>query len=72
MGPEITFHGHRITPQSIKPDTNKIKAVLEMNAATDVTEIKRFCRLVQYMAKFVPDLSETLEPLRNLTRKNTP
>jgi len=72
MGPEITFHGHRITPQGIKPDDAKIQAVLEMNAPTDVTEIKRFCGLVQYMAKFVPNLSETLEPLRNLTRKNTP
>ncbi|KAL3892079.1 hypothetical protein ACJMK2_004316 [Sinanodonta woodiana] len=72
MGPEITFHGHRITPQGIKPDNDKIKAVLEMNAPADVTEIKRFCGLVQYMAKFVPNLSETFEPLRNLTRKNTP
>ncbi|KAL3887489.1 hypothetical protein ACJMK2_027430 [Sinanodonta woodiana] len=72
MGPEITFHGHRITPQCIKPDNDKIKAVLEMNAPADVTEIKRFCGLVQYIAKFVPNLSETLEPLRNLTRKNTP
>ncbi|KAL3836806.1 hypothetical protein ACJMK2_022219 [Sinanodonta woodiana] len=72
MGPEITFLGHRIMPQGIKPDNDKIKAVLEMNAPADVAEIKRFCGLVQYMAKFVPNLSETLEPLRNLTRKNTP
>jgi hypothetical protein len=46
MGPEITFQGHRITPQGIKPHNDKIKAVLEMNAPTDVTEIKRFCGLV--------------------------
>jgi len=69
MGPEITFHGHRITLQGIKPDDAKLQAFLEMNALTDVTEIKRFGGLVQYMAKFVPNLSKTLEPLRNLTRK---
>jgi len=68
IGPEITFHGHRITLQGIEPHDAKIQAVLEMNAPTDVTEIKRFCALVQYMA-FVPNLSKTLEHLRNLTRK---
>jgi len=66
MGPEITFHGHRITLQGIKPYDAKLQAVLEMNALTDVTEIKRFCGLVQ---KFVPNPSKILEPLRNLTRK---
>ena len=35
----------------------------------DITEVKSFCGLVQYMMKFLPNLSETLEPIRNLTRE---
>ena len=57
METEITFHGHRITSQGIKPDENKIKAVLEMNTPKDITDISRFCGLVLHMATFVPMLS---------------
>jgi len=69
MGKEITFHGHKITDKGILPDDKKIEAVLKMKTPEDVSEVKRVCGLVQYMARFLPDLSETLEPLRNLTRK---
>lgn len=69
MGKEITFHGHRITDKGILPDDKKIEAVLKMKTPEDITGVKRLCGLVQYMARFLPELSDTLEPLRKLTRK---
>lgn len=41
-----------------------------MPSPTDISGVKRFCGVVQYMAKFLPSLSTTLEPLRTLTRKD--
>ncbi|XP_062614646.1 uncharacterized protein K02A2.6-like [Saccostrea cucullata] len=67
---EISFHGHKISKDGVKVDESKVKAILDMPAPTDVSGIKRLCGMVQYMSKFLPDLSKVLEPLRLLTRKD--
>lgn len=69
---EITFHWHKITSEGVKADDGKIKAIIDMPSPTDISGVKRFCGVVQYMAKFLPSLSTTLEPLRTLTRKDAP
>ena len=69
---EITFHGHRITKDGVKADEAKVEAIRDMPAPTDVAGVKRLCGMVQYMSRFLPDLAETIEPIRALTRKDTP
>ncbi|KAK3091320.1 hypothetical protein FSP39_018897 [Pinctada imbricata] len=69
---EISFYGHKITSDGIKPSTDKVKAIVNMPSPTDIAGVKRFCGMVQYMSRFLPSLSTTLEPLRILTRKNQP
>ncbi|VDI75828.1 Hypothetical predicted protein [Mytilus galloprovincialis] len=69
---EITFHGHRITREGVKVDDVKVKAIHEMPCPTDVSGVKRLCGMVQYMAKFLPDLANDLAPIRELTRKDVP
>ena len=36
----------------------------------DVHGVRRFCGMVQYLSKFVPELAETASPLRTLTHKD--
>lgn len=67
---EISFHGHVISRDGVKIDDKKVKAINDMQPPTDVSGIKRLCGMVQYMAKFLPDLSTIMEPLRELTRKD--
>jgi len=43
-----------------------------MPTPNDVSGKKRFCCMVQYLTKFMPNLATDLEPLRKLTRKNVP
>lgn len=69
---EVRFHGHRITKDGVKIDETKVKAILEMPQPTDISGVKRLCGMVQYMARFLPDLSKKLEPIRLLTCKDTP
>ncbi len=68
---EIQFHGHRFTDHGVKVDKSKVEAVLKMPHPTDIQGVKRLCGMVQYMAKFLPNLAADLEPIRALTRKDT-
>ena len=70
VGKEIIFHGHRISDKGVLPDGTKIEAILKMDSPKDISAVRRFCGLVQYMARFLPDLATTLEPIRKLTRKD--
>ena len=67
---ELTFIGHHITASGVKPDKKKVEAILNMPAPTDVQGVKRLCGMIQYLAKFIPNLAVTLEPIRHLTRKD--
>ena len=68
--PEITFMGHLLTANGISPDPAKVTAIKNMPAPTDVSAVRRLCGTVQYLARFIPNLADNLEPLRALTKKN--
>lgn len=67
---EILFHGNKISTEGVRLDNAKIKAIIEMPEPTNVSGVKTFCGIVQYMAKFMPDLASLQEPIRALTRKD--
>ena len=50
---EMPLLGHVISAEGIKPDPSKTEAI----------------RQTGYLAKFIPNYAETVEPLRRLTRK---
>ena len=68
----VTFLGHVITQDGLQPDPAKIEAIKEMPSPTDVTGVQRLNGFVNYLAKFLPGLSDVMEPIRQLTRKNVP
>ena len=67
---EIVFMGHLISSDGIKPDPEKVQALLSAPIPKDVHEIRRFCGMVQYLAKFIDGVAHTLEPLHGMTKKN--
>ena len=67
---EVPFIGHILTPQGLKPDPCKVKAIVDMPDPTDAQSLRRFLGMVNYLAKFLPRLSEETEVLRKLTEKN--
>ena len=68
----MTFLGHVITQDGLKPDPAKIPAVENMPSPTDITGIQRLNGFVNYLAKFLPGLSDVMAPIRQLTRKTVP
>ena len=69
---EVTYHGHLLTSEGIKPDPVKVSAVKEMPRPKNKTEVKRFLGMVNYLGKFCPHLSEVSEPLRSVTKEDVP
>ena len=67
---EIPYMGHLVTDKGLKPDPEKIIAVTNMPTPDSVSAVRRFCGFVNYLAKFLPNLSDVLEPLRHLTRQD--
>ena len=65
----VIFMGHKINTEGIQADDDKVKAILEMPSPTDIHGVKRFCGMIQYLARFMPDLATDLEPIRGLTRQ---
>ena len=67
---QITYLGHLITEDGLKPDPEKIEAVQKMPKPTDVKGVRRFCGFVNYLAKFLPRLAEVMGPIQQLTRRD--
>ena len=67
---QVPYIGHLLTSQGLKPDPDKVKAILEMPKPVDVAAVRRFIGFVNYLSKFLPRLSEVCEPLRRLTMKD--
>ena len=59
--------GHLVTKEDLKPHPDKIKTVQEMQKPDSIKAIRRFCGFVEYLTKFLPKLSEVMEPIRNFT-----
>ncbi len=67
---ELTFLGYRITPSGIKPDGDKIKAVMEFQTPSTVKHVRQFLGLTGYYRCFVQNYAHYVEPLHALTWKD--
>ena len=67
---KLTFFGQDLGKDGISTSEEKIGAVQKARPPQTVAEVRSFLGLVQYSAKFLPDLAQIAEPLRKLTRKN--
>ena len=67
---EIAYMGHILTPEGMKADTKKIDAITQMKPPSDVAGVRRLMGMAQYLTRFAPNLSSTMEPIRKLTMKD--
>ena len=68
--PEVSYIGHLLTAEGLKPDPAKVEALLTMPQPEDLRVLKRFLGMVQYLNKFLPSLSNATHPLRELERQD--
>jgi hypothetical protein len=63
---ETEYLGYILTRDGIKPQTNKVQAILALKPPTNVKELCHFLGMVQYYYNLWSKLSEMLAPLTNL------
>ena len=68
---DCKFFGHRLTPEGLKPDPEKIKAILAMQPLQSIQQLQSFNGMVNYLKRFSPVLSELAKPLRKLQKSDT-
>ncbi|CAB4011839.1 Hypothetical predicted protein [Paramuricea clavata] len=69
---EVTYLGHKLTGEGVQPDQTKIEAIINMPAPQDKLGVQRLLGMVNYLAKFIPAMSEITAPLRELLNKQVP
>lgn len=63
---EVKFHGHVFTKDGLKTDPEKVRAVAEMPRPTDKAGVQRLLGMLNYVSKFIPNMSDLTAPLRQL------
>ena len=67
----LTFMGDVYSAEGIKIDPEKVVAIQKMEVPTDKTGVQRFLGMVNYLGRFIPDLSEETVNLRALTHSKS-
>ena len=62
----ITFMGHELTHEGLRPDSKKISAIQQMPNPKDKAALQRVLGMATYLARFCPHFSEITSPLREL------
>ena len=68
--PSIDFLGHQISKHGTSPDKNKVKAVTDMKPPQNVSELRSMLGMIQYLGRYIPNLSDLLKPLNDLLSKH--
>ena len=70
--PQVTYLGHCISADGITPDENRVKAILAMPPPKDKKGVERLLGTLNYVSKFVPNMSTVTEHIRVLLGKDVP
>ena len=67
---KVFFFGHEFSTRGIDASEEKIAAIQAARPPQNAIEPRSFMGLVQYSAKFIPDLVNIRRPMWDLTRKD--
>ena len=62
----VEYCGHVISSRGLHQFDKKVQAITEMPRPQDIAQLRSFLSMVQYYAKFLPNLASRLGPLHQL------
>ena len=68
---EIEWIGHKINQNGIRPMEDKLDAILKLKEPKNEKELKSFLGAIQYLSKYIENLSANTDSLRQLLKKQT-
>ena len=66
---DVEFYGLRLTDHGVKPNPEKVRAIVDACQPNSASEVRSFLGTVGFSARYLPDLSTVSELLRRLTLK---
>ena len=69
---EVNFYSETYTTDGHKPVQNKITAIVEMPSPSSKKEVQSFIGMINYLTKFLPQLTELSKPIRELIKEKVP
>ena len=67
--PEVTFLGHRVSAEGVKPDPRNTEKVDQFPTPKTVKNVQEFLGLTSYYRRFVKDFATIAGPLHSLLKK---
>ena len=68
---EVEYFGHIISANGLKPDPTKLKAIQDIPPPVNKKELHTMLGMINYLAKFALQLSETTKPIRDLLKDDS-
>ncbi len=68
--PEVTYIGHTLNAKGVQPDSEKIRAIQDMPPPVDKKGVERLLGTINYLAKFIPNMSSITHPIRELLKSD--
>eukprot|EP00611_Tribonema_gayanum_P032044 TRINITY_DN9426_c0_g1_i18.p1 TRINITY_DN9426_c0_g1~~TRINITY_DN9426_c0_g1_i18.p1 ORF type:complete len:751 (-),score=132.92 TRINITY_DN9426_c0_g1_i18:287-2539(-) len=68
----IKFLGHIVETNGIRPDPEKVSALLDMPIPEDLSALRSWLGLANYYRRFVKNMAEVIAPLTALMSKDVP
>jgi transposase InsO family protein len=70
MRKEVTYLGHVISTEGVKPNPEKTKIINEYPIPTNQKDIRAFLGLLGYYRRFIKDFAKITKPLTSLLKKD--
>ncbi|KAK3092635.1 hypothetical protein FSP39_005203 [Pinctada imbricata] len=67
---KVEFFGYVFSNKGLSADPKKITAIKEAKPPANVSELRSFLGLANYVSRFIPNFASIVSPLRTLTHKN--
>ena len=67
----LDFLGHWISKDGISIHPEKVKAIMDMKPPENITSLRSFLGMINYLGRFVKDLASQTKPLNELLCKDT-
>ena len=67
---EVCYFGHVLSDKGVQQDPKTIVAIQEMEPPRNNQELETLLGMVNYVAKFTPNLADTTAPIPSPTAKN--
>ena len=68
---QVSYLGHIVSSEGLKPDPEKVLAVSNMPEPTNAAGVQRLLGTLNFLRGYIPNMSTLTEPLRTLLSKDT-